>query len=145
MRWVTCLWFAAVISGCDGGAGQLAIVDGEALNPDGRVLLVNYWAEWCKPCREEIPELNRFAHDTDGVLVVGVNFDQPPPEENLRQAQKMGIEFPVLAAEPPGRWEQPPPQVLPITFVVDGKGRWRATLVGPQTMETLEAAVSQID
>lgn len=133
----------AAISGCDGSAGQLTGVDGEAIEPAGRLLLVNYWAEWCKPCREEIPEFNEFVRNNDGVLVIGVNYDPLPVEKLKAQAEKMGIEFPVLAAEPADRWGQPRPVVLPTTFVIGADGRWRATLVGPQTAESLEAAVEQ--
>jgi len=49
------------------------------LDPDtlkGRWVLINYWAEWCKPCLEEIPELNTFAEaHSEQVSVLGVNYD----------------------------------------------------------------------
>lgn len=116
-----------------------------AVVPGGRILVVNYWAEWCKPCREEIPELNHFAAElADTVLVLGVNYDLPPAAENRAQMEKLDIRFPVLAEDPAARWNQPRPEVLPSTLVIDGSGRWRATLVGPQTEESLRQAVRQI-
>ena len=44
---------------------------------EGQWLVINYWAEWCKPCRTEIPELNRLAValEGQGARVLGVNFD----------------------------------------------------------------------
>lgn len=109
----------------------------------GQVVLVNYWAVWCKPCREEIPELNHFAAEHKGnIAVFGVNFDAPEPDKNRAQAEKLGIEFPVLAADPAALWQQPQPQVLPATFVIDRQGNWSKTLFGPQTEETLKAAVA---
>lgn len=138
------LWLTAATSGCDSGAEPLADIDGNKIETDGRVLLVNYWAEWCAPCREEIPELNRFAREAEGVLVLGVNYDQPPAEATRKQIKKLGIEFPVLSADPAARWEQARPTVLPSTFVIGVDGHWRATLVGPQTEESLHAAVASL-
>ncbi|SDZ89898.1 TlpA family protein disulfide reductase [Microbulbifer marinus] len=143
IRSVACLWLAAAISACSDGAGELATIDGESIEPSGKVLLVNYWAEWCKPCREEIPELNHLAGGDAGVQVVGVNYDQLPAATIAAQAAKLGIEFPVLAAEPAGRWGQPRPEVLPTTFIIGADGEWRQTLVGPQTEESLRAALKQ--
>lgn len=154
VRWVACLLLAVATSGCsesDSGlplrSGQdevagLSDLDGRPIDTSGKVLLVNYWAEWCKPCREEIPELNRVARSED-IVVVGVNFDLPEARENRAQAQKMGIEFPLLLDEPIGRWGRPRPDVLPATFVIGADGRWRETLYGPQTLEKLEAAVKR--
>lgn len=138
------LWLAAATSGCESDTESLADIHGKQLETDGRVLLVNYWAEWCAPCREEIPELNRFARESEGVLVLGVNYDQPPAEVTREQIKKLGIEFPVLSADPAARWGQARPTVLPSTFVIGIDGRWRATLVGPQTEESLHAAVASL-
>ncbi|MCX2778874.1 TlpA family protein disulfide reductase [Microbulbifer thermotolerans] len=118
-------------------------VDGEGLEPAGRVLLVNYWAEWCAPCREEIPALNTLAQSAETVLVVGINYDALPAEQTRTQMEKLGIVFPVLVEEPPYRWGQPRPDILPSTFVIDPDGQWRETLVGPQTLEQLKAAVER--
>lgn len=144
------LWLAlAITSGCDRSnlqeataESQLLDLNGEPVDTRGRVMLVNYWAEWCAPCREEIPELNAFhAHNNALALVVGINFDQLPVEQVRMQAEKFGIEFPVLAKEPPQRWGQPRPQVLPSTLVIDGSGNWLGTLVGPQSEEGLKQAL----
>ena len=43
--------------------------------PDGEWLFINYWAEWCKPCIEEIPQLNALDSTYDQVTVLGVNYD----------------------------------------------------------------------
>lgn len=135
---------ALLAVGCESRSG-LQSLDGKPLPTGGRVLLVNYWAEWCAPCREEIPELNAFyrEHKAD-VLVLGINFDQLPPEQVAQQAEKFAIEFPLLAAAPEGRWGQAVPQVLPSTFIIDTSGQWQRTLVGPQTSASLAAAVAAI-
>lgn len=143
------LCLAAVLAGgCNGQAPgtRLHSLDGEEVKVAGRVLAVNYWAEWCAPCREEIPELNAFQQQyPQRVLVLGINFDQLPAEQVRTQAKKFGIAFPVLAGEPPARWGQPRPQVLPTTLLIDAEGRWRETLVGPQTVASLEQALARVE
>ncbi|WP_158681513.1 TlpA family protein disulfide reductase [Microbulbifer pacificus] len=144
-RRVALLCIAICCGGCDGVDGGLQSLNGEPLSTDGKILLVNYWAEWCAPCREEIPELNAFYREHgEKVLVLGVNFDQLPAEQVRLQADRFAIEFPLLAAAPEGRWGQPIPQVLPSTFIIDTTGHWRRTLVGPQTAESLAAAVAEV-
>ncbi len=106
-------------------------------------MLINYWAEWCAPCREEIPELNRLHEDSaDGQLVVlGVNFDGLSGEALSDLVERMDIGFPVLLDDPRARWQQPMPGVLPSTLVIDPEGKLRTVLVGPQTFETLSRAI----
>ncbi|SDJ60016.1 TlpA family protein disulfide reductase [Microbulbifer yueqingensis] len=142
--WVAFLFWAVVISGCDRGSAGLATLDGGSIDTTGKILLVNYWAEWCKPCREEIPELNRFDREHENVLVLGVNYDAPAPERSRAQAQELGIEFPVLASDPSATWGRQRPEVLPTTLVIDSDGRWVTTLVGPQTEEDLQRAVASL-
>ena len=57
--------------------------------------MVNFWAQWCGPCRKEIPELNELSLDNaeKSLQVLGVNFDDDPHAKTLEIAQKMGIEF----------------------------------------------------
>ena len=108
----------------------------------GKWRLVNYWATWCGPCIKEIPELNLLAkehHET--VLVFGVNFDSPEVEERQGQVEKMKIEFPVYAEEPAGALGITRPEVLPTTFIFSPDGKLAATLIGPQTEESLLAAM----
>ncbi|QFT55755.1 TlpA disulfide reductase family protein [Microbulbifer sp. THAF38] len=134
------LSLVSAISGCDNNS-RLHTTGGESVNTEGKTILINYWAEWCKPCREEVPVLNELAQANDDVIVLGVNFDGLPSPAAIEQAKKLGIEFPLLTEEPEGRWGQPWPEVLPTTFIIGRDGRWQKTLVGPQTAEDLSAAL----
>ena len=62
----------------------------------GRVLVVNFWATWCAPCREEIPGFVRLQerHRSRGLLFVGIAIDQP--EKVLEFAREFGINYPLL-------------------------------------------------
>ena len=64
---------------------------------DGHWLVLNYWAEWCGPCRTEIPELNAEAKQwaADGVRVGGENFDGVQGQEQKQAADTLGIGFSV--------------------------------------------------
>lgn len=102
---------------------------------DGQWLVINYWAEWCAPCRTEIPELNQLAEQLEGqsARVLGVNFDGVQGEELKRVSDAFGISFTVLANDPAPRFELPRNDVLPATYIVDGDGKLRERLVGEQT------------
>ncbi len=110
----------------------------------GKIVLVNYWAEWCKPCREEIPELNRFvAANSNQVVLYGVNFDGAVGDELARQEQAMGIGFPTLAADPGPALGWQLPMGLPHTVVTDSAGANRLELSGVQTEKSLAKAVAK--
>jgi len=108
-------------------------------------LVVNYWAEWCAPCREEIPELNELYHDhaEQGLLVVGVNYDAITGEPLAALIEKMGIGFPVLESDPRAIWSVELPQVLPTTLIIGPDGKLKSELVGPQSAATILAAIEE--
>jgi thiol-disulfide isomerase/thioredoxin len=109
---------------------------------DGRWTVINYWATWCAPCREEIPELNRFAAaHADSVAVYAVNFDGVTDEELRVQATELGITFPLLSTDPANLLGYARPTVLPTTLVITPAGGLSVRLIGPQTEATLEEAL----
>ncbi|TQV86823.1 TlpA family protein disulfide reductase [Exilibacterium tricleocarpae] len=147
--WRRAAWLvlAAVLSACGGSAPSIALLSGERLSlPElrGRWVVVNYWAQWCKPCAEEIPELNQFARQHgEAVLVLGVNFDGVTGDELRRQSQAFAIDFPVAVEDPAALLGLPRPSALPTTFVLDPEGNLHRTLLGPQTESTLELALQR--
>lgn len=108
----------------------------------GSWLFVNYWAEWCAPCLEEIPELNELHEASDDVYVLGVNFDQLDAETMRPQVAELGIRFPVAAIDPTELLGLQLPEVLPSTFVFGPDGERVAVLRGPQTLEALHGAMA---
>lgn len=111
----------------------------------GEVVLVNFWATWCPPCREEMPLLQEYylAHEAEGFTLVGVNVSDRP-EAAARFVEENGYVFKV--------WLDPPGNVLidlginglPVSLLVDEEGRLRESWIGPLTSEVLEAEVTPL-
>lgn len=108
----------------------------------GQWIAINYWAPWCKPCIEEIPELNALHSERADVTVLGVNFDGTSGEQLAQQERTLGVGFPTLAQDPAAELGVPRPVVLPTTLLVNPDGEVFDKLVGPQTLASLEAAIN---
>ena len=99
----------------------------------GKVLVVNFWAVWCKPCREEMPSLergSRWLEQFDG-RVITINMGDRP-EMIARFLEKTPVDLPILLdadAETSTNWGV---TGLPTTFVVDPEGSFAYRVVGPR-------------
>jgi thiol-disulfide isomerase/thioredoxin len=111
---------------------------------EGRWLVINYWAVWCKPCIEEIPELNQFAkQQAETTVVLGVDFDQSSGEKLQQAVADLAIEFAVLHNDPASLLGYQRPQVLPTTLIYNPDGKLVHTLIGPQNRQSLTAAMAK--
>jgi cytochrome c-type biogenesis protein len=113
----------------------------------GRVVLLNFWATWCLPCRAEIPEFNALQHDLEskGLSVVGVSVSPVDTSESIRSFQKdIKQDYTVLrgAEEIGSKFGNGPG--LPVTYVIDREGRIRQKFIGPQTRESFEAVIKRV-
>ena len=90
----------------------------------GKVVFVNFWATWCPPCREEIPELIDLQKRYGGSLqIVGISEDDDPAANVLRFAKQHGINYPIIMATPEVIAAYGGVPALPTTFVIDTQGR----------------------
>ena len=114
---------------------SLSTINADEAPGAGKWRLVNYWSEWCAPCRIEIPMLNTLSEQlaAHGVAVVGVNFDEDPRELTLEIAVELEIKFPVLKNDEVSRLGLRPPDVLPTTYLLSPDGEQVAKLIGMQT------------
>ncbi|MFT7266719.1 MAG: thiol-disulfide isomerase/thioredoxin [Porticoccus sp.] len=139
--WLGLLSLLFLIASCQKNDVAYTLTDGQKLNfydLRGRIVLINYWAIWCKPCRTEIPELNALQKKWGNeVVVLGVNYDGIQGDDLKMQAKNMGINFPVLVRDPRAHFGVAPSGVLPETLVIDRHGALQAVLLGPQTTENL--------
>ena len=108
----------------------------------GKVLIVNFWATWCAPCREEIPGFVKFQgqHGRQGVQFVGIAIDTA--ERVAPYAKEIGINYPVLVGGLEtmdfARQAGNRAGVLPYTLVIDRSGKVAAAIVGILKPEKLE-------
>lgn len=92
----------------------------------GRVVMVNFWATWCGPCRQEMPHLNRLheKYNRAGLVLLGVNVDDDPANA-AAVATKLGIQFPVLLDTDKKVSDQYDLQAMPSTYLIDRDGKVR--------------------
>ena len=114
---------------------------------EAKWLIVNYWSEWCAPCRVEIPVLNALNEtlSSTNVTIVGVNFDEDPREITLSIAADMGIEFPTLTMDVVAELKLRAPDVLPTTYILSPGREVVAKMIGAQTQESLLAQLAILD
>lgn len=90
----------------------------------GKVLVINFWATWCPPCRREIPDfIEAYADLKDrGLEILGVSVDDMAGPALLDWVRKQGITYPVALATPEMVAAYEPGDYIPATIVVDRKG-----------------------
>jgi cytochrome c-type biogenesis protein len=126
---------------------QFTKLDGQSLRIKdlrGRVVLLNFWATWCIPCRNEIPSLSAMQKDLDarGLSIIGVSYDDTA--DLVRDFQK---EIPqsyeiVLGGRDVG--SQLPASPLPTTYLIDRQGRIREKMIGERTREAFESSIKPL-
>jgi thiol-disulfide isomerase/thioredoxin len=90
----------------------------------GKVVLVNFWATWCPPCREEIPELLQLKKEyKDRLEIVGISEDEDPPESVLKFARQKGMTYPIVMATDQLIEAYGGVPALPTSFLIDTQGR----------------------
>ncbi|OFW32962.1 MAG: hypothetical protein A3J28_17740 [Acidobacteria bacterium RIFCSPLOWO2_12_FULL_60_22] len=102
-------------------------LDGQTISPahlDGKVVLLNFWATWCPPCREEIPDLIELQDKYGGRLqIIGLSVDTGSQETVKRFVEERKINYPVAIASPELEAKFGGVMGLPTSFLVDTEGR----------------------
>jgi peroxiredoxin len=97
----------------------------------GQVVMINFWATWCGPCREEMPHLNRLyeKYHGSGFTLLGINIDDDP-RNALGVAAKLGLQFPVLLDTDKKVSRLYDLNTMPSTVLIDRDGRVRYIHLG---------------
>lgn len=109
-------------------------LDGRVITSDalkGKVVLVNFWATWCPPCREEIPDLIRLQDKyRDDIVVIGISEDEGPEEVVRSFVAEQKINYFVVMMKPELTKVFRGVSALPTTFIIDREGKVAQRHVG---------------
>ena len=146
VRQIATLFAAAALAmpanaGAPGLPGAMILTGGQRITLGdlrGRVVVINYWASWCVPCRTEIPLLARYyrAHLSQGLVVIGISVD--PGANGQGQATATSIPY------PQANWvggADIAVSAVPMSYVIDRRGRVRYQKAEAFTAKSLDAVV----
>jgi thiol-disulfide isomerase/thioredoxin len=160
--WLLLLGFAAyrlgpqVVAAAHAGRGvermpplSLAALDGAPLNAEqlaGKVVLVNFWATWCPPCRFEMPGFERVYQDKkdQGFVIVGLATDRGGADEVRRFLAERGITYPVAMATGQVERDFGWANALPTSFLIGRDGTIRHEVKGIFAEPALRLAVDRL-
>lgn len=126
----------------------VTVVDGSVfdlsdhLDTDGRPVVLNLWASWCIPCREEIPEISVFSEENPGIKVIGVAVEDT--DQNATAfANEMRPAYELAIGD--AAFEESYPRLgLPVTYIIDRRGLVTDVFNGILDRETLGQLVAEL-
>ena len=112
----------------------------------GKFIVLNYWSAMCKPCIHEIKVLNAFyqQHKNRDAVVIGVNYDGLSPKALKALVKQFDIHYPVMTEDPAKALRLGSIHYLPMTYILNSKGRELASLTGAQTIKMLETKLTSL-
>jgi cytochrome c biogenesis protein CcmG, thiol:disulfide interchange protein DsbE len=138
------LGFFAAVLGCGFAHGEPAIdkpapalvvntLDGQVFDLGkmrGDVVLVNYWATWCAPCRKDMPKLDAFyrLHHQQNLAMIGISVDRPRDLEKVRKVVA-SLAYPVAMLKSVTADGFGEPEGVPITWIIDADGKVRDRMI----------------
>jgi thiol-disulfide isomerase/thioredoxin len=98
----------------------------------GKVVLINFWATWCAPCRAEIPDLIQIQRQyrNQGLRIIGITYPPQKPSEVRRFARALGINYRVVLGTKATKEFFTTSETLPMTIVIDRDGSVREVIEG---------------
>jgi thiol-disulfide isomerase/thioredoxin len=105
----------------------------------GKWVYLNYWANWCQPCLDEISAFNQFydTYKNKNVAVFGVNYDGLSINEQIALIKQTDLHYPSLTTDPAEALKLGDIRAIPVTFIFNPEGKLHDVRYGKQTMKSL--------
>ena len=112
----------------------------------GKVVLLNFWATWCPPCRQEIPDLVALQNQyrDKGLVVIGISLDEKGPAPVKAFVNRMKINYPVVMGDQKTAAAYGGIEAIPTTFYIDRAGNVAGVHQGGADRATFEAALKPL-
>lgn len=131
----------------------LETLDGEKLtlsDLQGKKVILNFWATWCPPCKQEMPHLQNYYKDyakKENVEIVAVNltYNNQTIDQVKQFIESYKITFPIPLMENPKLGQTYEVLTIPSTFFIDTKGRVQHHIIGPVDEKSISNYISKID
>lgn len=126
---------------------QLPTLDGtpyDLADHRGKWVVVNFWATWCAPCREEMPELSALASMREHIEVVGLAYEDIEKDVLRAFLEQYPVTYPIAIVDvydPPADFDTP--RGLPMTYLIAPDGRVARQFLGPTSAGDIEAAIAE--
>ena len=145
------MWLAGLLLVC--AASWVQAADFKVTDTDGKThtlsgykgkwVLVNYWATWCPPCLEEIPDLIAMhGNKKNNIVVIGIALDYRTAKQVTDFAEGLLVNYPIVLGNPQVVNQIGPVQGLPTTYLFNPDGKMVAQQVGAITREAVESYIA---
>ncbi len=111
----------------------------------GKIVIVNFWATWCPPCREEIPDFVKLQKEYESDLqILGISLDTGSKRDVIPFMQKFKMNYPVLFATSEVVSDYGNIQSIPTTFIIDRKGNIVNRFIGFRKKSVFKAEIERL-
>lgn len=112
----------------------------------GKIVLLNFWASWCEPCKEEMPDMQRFSEKNPDIAVLAVNLTSMDLGiDDVKQfVHYFGITFPILLDEADVVGQQYNILTIPTSYIIDPEGGIFKEVIGPMDERMMERLVKEL-